>query len=87
MPVHIHAPAAKGDAFHFKAEPLLEPVLAWYADGSSRAEHTVPRQSVERVESPNHLPRRARKSGCSGDLSVGCYLPFRDFPDRVRKNH
>jgi hypothetical protein len=43
MVVHIHAPAAKGDAFHFKPEPLLESVLARYADGSSRAEHTVPR--------------------------------------------
>jgi hypothetical protein len=43
MPVHIHAPAVKGDAFHLEPEPLLEPVLAGDADCSSRSEHTVPR--------------------------------------------
>jgi hypothetical protein len=43
MPIHIDATAAKGDALHFKPEPLLERVLPGDADSSSRAEHTVPR--------------------------------------------
>jgi hypothetical protein len=43
MPIHIHAPAAKGDAFHLEPEPLLERVLARHADGSSGAEDAVPR--------------------------------------------
>ena len=87
MPVHIHAPAAKCDALHLKPEPLFEPILTGYADSASSPEHAVPRQSVERMESSNHLPRGSRKSGGGGDLSVGGHLPFRDLPDRVRKNH
>jgi hypothetical protein len=43
MPIHINAPAAKDDAFHFKPEPLLERILARHTDGASRAHHTVPR--------------------------------------------
>jgi hypothetical protein len=86
MPVHIHAPTAKCDALHLKAEPLLQPILAGYADGASSPEHSVPRQSVKRVESPNYLPRGSRKSGRGGDLSVSCHLPFGNLPDRVRKN-
>ena len=87
MPVHIHAPAAKSDAFHFQPEPLLEPVLARYADGSSRSEHAVPRQSMERMKRANHLPRGSGESGCGGDLSIGRHLTLRDLPDGVRKNH
>jgi len=86
MPVHVHARAAKLDALHFQPEPLLQRVLARYADSASSADHAVPRQSVERPESANHLPRGSWKSGGGGDLSIGGHLPFRDLPDRFRKN-
>ena len=86
MPVHIHAAAAKGDALHFKQQPLLERVLAGHADRASSAQHAMPGQAVEGAESPNHLPRGAGKSSGGGDLSVGGHLATRDLSDRVRKN-
>jgi hypothetical protein len=86
MPVHIDSAAAKGDAFHLQPEPLLEPVLARYADNASSAQHAVPGQSVERVQRPNYLPRGSRKSGGGGDLSIGGDLSSRDLSDGVGNN-
>jgi hypothetical protein len=43
MPLHIDAPAAKRDSFHFKPKPLLEGIFARHADGAPCSDHTVPR--------------------------------------------
>jgi hypothetical protein len=80
MPVQVDAPAAKADALHFQPQPLLERVLARHANGPSSADHTMPRQSVEGVESPNHLPGGSRKSGREGDLSIGRDLSAGNLP-------
>jgi hypothetical protein len=86
MTVQIHAPAAKGDTLHFQQKPLLEGVLARHADGATRADDTMPWQSLERAEGANHLSRGSRRSGGGGDLTIGGHLSSRDLSDGVRKN-
>jgi hypothetical protein len=87
MPIQVDAPARERDALHFEPQPLFERVLTWRADRAAGADHTVPRQSVERVESPNHLSRGSWKSSRGGDLSVGGDLSARNLPNRVRENN
>jgi hypothetical protein len=86
MTFQIHAAAAKGDALHFQQKPLLEGMLARYANRAASAHHAVPRQSFERAEGANYLPRSSRRSGGGGDLSIGGHLSSRDLSDGVRKN-
>lgn len=71
MAIQVNTPAFECDALHFKSQPLLERVLAWHTDSASCADDAMPRQSLERVEGSNDLPRGSRRSGGGGDLSVG----------------
>jgi hypothetical protein len=86
MPVQVNAPASKGDALHLQPQPLLERILAWHTDRTSSADHTMPWQSMEGVESSDHLPRGSRKSGGGGDLSISRDLSARYLPDLVRED-
>jgi hypothetical protein len=86
MPVHVDAAAAKGNAFHRKPQPLFECVLAPHANSSAGAQHAVPRQAAVSMQGPSHLPRRSRKSGSRGDLSIAGDFASRNLPNRCRED-
>ncbi len=86
MQFQIHPPAPKRDAFHLKPQPLLERLLAGYADGSASADDTVPRQAAECAQRPDYLSRRAWKPRGRSDLAISRHFSARDLPNRVREN-
>jgi hypothetical protein len=85
--LQVNASAAKGDAFHFEQQALLERVLAGDSDCAASPDDSMPRQPPERTERPNYLSRRARKSGSGSHFAIGGHFPRRDLPNHVRKNN
>ena len=57
--LHIHARPAEGHSLHPQAKSLLSAIFSAQLDGPARADHPMPRQSLNLLQDAHHL------TGCS----------------------
>jgi hypothetical protein len=77
----IHAVVGDDDAFGTEPETLFETRFAGEEDASSRAEDTMPRDTLAGAKSPHHLAGGAGMSCGFGNIAVSGDLTFRDAAD------
>jgi hypothetical protein len=78
---HIHPQAAKSDPFHAQAKTLFGAIFSRELDGTARAEHAVPGQSLNTLQDAHNLPRSSRPTRSLGNRSVTRYLSRRQSPN------
>ena len=81
--VHVHALAAKADAFHFETQALFEGRFATEPDSAARSQHALPGERTYRrsAQQLRDLTMIERVAGGGGDLSVSGHLSARNLPD------
>ena len=80
----MNAPAAKGDAFVLKPQPLFHARGAAQFDVAAGAYYAMPGNcTVRRAQGPRDLPGIARMTSGARHVAIGCDLAFRNLPDRL----
>jgi hypothetical protein len=80
---HIHPHAAKSYPFHAQAKTLFGAIFSRELDGTARAEHAVPGQSLNTLQDAHNLPRSSRPARSLGNRSVTRYLSRRQSANAV----